>query len=181
MEGWVEGNGHKPGLPPSGTGRRRSMIVLAGLLVALPAAYLLSETRGEWRTVISVDELQTERIVYRPGLRLFVIEGETVPVALSALTSGGERVVYCPFANAFQAPNGAVFDRSGRVLAGPASRGLDRLPARVRVGVVEVDVGTRVAGPPAEEATEDVSANLCQVPGNEEPPGFATARQIPGP
>ena len=176
MEDGVQGNGHKPGLPPPGAGRRRSLIVLAGLLVALPAAFLLSLGRGEWRAVVGAEELQAEGIVYRPGLRLFLVHDEPMPAAVAAVTPGGQRVVFCRFADAFQAPSGGVYDRYGRVLGGSADHGLDRLPVRVRVGVVEVDLGTRLPGQPRAETTEDVSANLCQVPGVEDPPGFATAR-----
>lgn len=179
MEDWVQGNGHRPALPPPGTGRRRSMIVLAGLLVALPTAYLLSVGLGDWRPVATAEQLEAEGVVYRPGLQVFVVHGEQA-AALSARAPGsGNRVVYCPFADAFQDAEGAVFDRFGHVLEGPVTRGLDRLPVRVRVGVVEVDLSARVPGPPPAEATEDVSANLCRVPGPEDPPGIASARQSP--
>jgi hypothetical protein len=182
VDDWVEGNGHKPTLPPPGTGRRRSMIVLAGLLVALPAAYLLSLGRGEWRPVVAADELEAEGVVYRPGLRMFVVHDEPVPAALSAVAPGDAgRVVYCPFADAFQSPEGAVFDQFGQALAGPVDRGLDRFPVRIRVGVVEVDVATRVEGAPPPDAVEDVSANMCEVPGEEDPAGFATERATPAP
>jgi hypothetical protein len=181
VEDWVQGNGHKPGLPPPGAGRRRSLIVLAGLLVALPAAFLLSLGRGEWRAVVGAEELQAEGIVYRPGLRLFLVHDEPMPVALAAVSPGGQRGVFCRFADAFQSPNGEVFDPYGRVLGGPTDRGLDRFPVRERVGVVEVDLGTRVPGQSRAEVTEDVSANLCEVPGTEEPPGFATARRTMAP
>lgn len=180
MDDWVQGNGHRQAVPPPGTGRRRSLIILAGLLVALPAAYLLSVGGGDWRPVATASELESEGVVYRAGLQVFVVHDDQAPVALSSRTPGsGTRVVYCPFADAFQDAEGAVFDRLGSVLVGPVSRGLDRLPVRVRVGVVEVDVSTRVPGPPRPEATEDVSANLCRVPGPEDPPGFATARRMP--
>lgn len=180
MGDWVQGNGHRQALPPPGTGRRRSLIVLVGLLVALPTAYLLSVGGGDWRPVATAPDLESEGVVYRAGLQVFVVHDDQAPVALSARTPGsGERVVYCPFADAFQDAEGAVFDRFGHVLEGAVSRGLDRLAVRVRVGVVEVDVSARVPGPPRAEATEDVSANLCRVPGPEEPPGFASARQMP--
>jgi hypothetical protein len=180
VEDWVQGNGHRQPLPPPGTGRRRSLIILVGLLVALPAAFLLSVGRGDWRPVATVAELEDEDVIYRRSLRLFVVHGDRAPMVLSALTpGGGDRVVYCRFADAFQDADGAVFDRLGSVLAGSVSRGLDRFPVRVRVGVVEVDVSTRVSGPPRPEAAEDVSANLCRVPGPEDPPGFATIRATP--
>ncbi|MGH2547173.1 MAG: hypothetical protein ACRDHJ_09895, partial [Actinomycetota bacterium] len=127
-------------------------------------------------------DLESEGVVYRASLQVFVVHDDQAPVALSSRTPGsGTRVVYCRFANAFQDAEGAVFDRFGHVLGGPVSRGLDRLPVRLRVGVVEVDVSARVPGPPPAEATEDVSANLCRVPGPEDPPGFATARRKPIP
>lgn len=155
------------------------MIVLVALLVAIPAAYLLSVSRGDWRPVASGAELQAQDVIYHSALRVFVVRGDRGPMAFSARTSGLDtRVIYCPFADAFQDAGGDVFDRSGRVLAGAAPRGLDRLPVRLRVGVVEVDVSARVPGPPRAAATEDVSANLCEVPGPEDPPGFATARQM---
>ena len=121
--------------------------------------------------------------MYRHGLRLFVVHDEPVPAALSAITEGhdGQRVLYCRFADAFQTADGAVFDRFGRVLAGPVGRGLDRFPVRTRVGVVEVDIGTRVEGAPPPATVEDVTANLCEVPGEEEPLGFAADRRMPAP
>lgn len=180
MEDWVQGNGHRPQLPPPGTGRRRSMIVLVALLVALPVAYFLSVGRGDWRPVATGAELESEDVIYHSALRVFVVRGDRGPMAFSARTPGLDtRVVYCPFADAFQDSGGAVFDRSGEVLAGSVLRGLDRLPVRIRVGVVEVDVSARLPGPPRADATEDVRANLCQVPGPEDPTGFATARQMP--
>ena len=180
MEDWVQGNGHRQALPPPGTGRRRSLILLVGLLVALPTAYLLSVGGGDWRPVAAAPDLESEGVVYRAGLQVFVVHDDRAPVALSARTPGsGNRVVYCPFAGAFQDAEGAVFDRFGHVLEGAVSRGLDRLPVRVRVGVVEVDVSARVPGPPPAGATEDLTANLCRVPGPEDPPGFASARQMP--
>lgn len=156
------------------------MIVLVALLVALPVAFLLSSARGDWRPVSTGTELRSREVIYHSALRVFVVRGDRGPMALSARTPGsGSRVVYCPFADAFQDAEGAVFDRSGEVIAGPVARGLDRLPVRLRVGVIEVDVSTRVPGPPRAETTEDVRANLCQVPGPEGPTGFATARQMP--
>lgn len=156
------------------------MILLVGLLVALPTAYLLSAGGGDWRPVATASDLESEGVVYGAGLQVFVVHDDQAPVALSARTPGSaNRVVYCPFADAFQDGEGAVFDRFGHVLDGPVSRGLDRLPVRLRVGVVEVDLSARVPGPPPAEAAEDVSANLCRVPGPEDPRGFASARQEP--
>jgi hypothetical protein len=156
------------------------MIVLGALLVALPVAFLLSSARGDWRPVSTGDELRSEEVIYHSALRVFLVRGDRGPMALSARTPGsGSRVVYCPFADAFQDAEGAVFNRSGGVIAGSVGRGLDRLPVRLRVGVIEVDVSARVPGPPRAETVEDVRANLCLVPGPEDPPGVATVRRMP--
>ncbi|MGH2767060.1 MAG: Rieske (2Fe-2S) protein, partial [Actinomycetota bacterium] len=156
MSDRVQGNGQRaPELPQPGTGRRRSMAILVGLLIVLPAAYVLSSVGGgDWRPVASASALEEDEVIYHEAFRLFVVRTDDGPIALSARTPHlGHRALYCPFADAFQEAHGAVFDRRGFALAGPVSRGLDRLPARVRDGVVEVDPSEVVAGPPRAGAT----------------------------
>jgi hypothetical protein len=183
VTGWVEGNGHRTaGLPRPGAGRRRSMVILAGLLVTLPTAYLVSTVAGgDWRTATSVRVLQTRGVVYLSNLRVFLVHTDQGPLALSALSPHeGHRVLYCPWAMAFQEAHGAVFDRRGLALDGPVSRGLDRVAVRVAGRLVQVDPSEVEPGPPRGEGpTEEVSALLCRVPGPEDPPGFAAARLNP--
>ena len=184
MDDWAQGNGHaRPALPPPRTGRRRSIAVLAGLLVALPAAYLLSSVAGgDWRPAASTRALEDAGVIYLPSLRVFLVHTDDGPLALSALSPHlRHRVLYCPFAGAFQEADGAVFDRRGFYLDGPADRGLDRVAVRARAGLVEIQPSEVTPGPPAGQgAAEDVSGILCRVPGPESPPGFAAARLEPG-
>ena len=159
------------------------MAVLAALLVALPAAYLLSSVvGGDWRPAASTRALQDAGVIYLPSLRVFLVHTDDGPLALSALSPHlRHRVLYCPFADAFQEAHGAVFDRRGFYLDGPADRGLDRVAVRARAGLVEIDPSDVQPGPPRTGAAEDVSGSLCLVPGPEEPPGFAVARvALPG-
>lgn len=181
MGDWAEGNGHRDPLPPPRTGRRRSLITLAALLVALPAAFFLSLIGGDWRQVAAISDLEEAGVIYLPNPRVFLVHTDQGPLALSARSPHlGDRVLYCRFADAFQEAHGSVFDRRGFSLAGPADRGLDRVAVRVRAGIVEIEPSELLRGPPRVGATEDVSGTLCQVPGPEDPPGFATARVVRG-
>jgi nitrite reductase/ring-hydroxylating ferredoxin subunit len=156
---WAEGNGHPPRLPSRGTGRRRSAVTLLVLLVALPVSFLVAMvTGGDWRRVASARALEDRAVIYLRNLRVFVVQTEDGPLALSALSPHrGDRVLFCPFADAFQEAHGALFDRRGFFLAGPAARGLDRVAVRIRDGFVEVDPSRTAPGPPRAGAAEDVS------------------------
>lgn len=146
------------------------MLVLAVLLVALPASYLLSRLLGDWRQVATSSALEEAGVLYVLELRVFLVDRDEGPLALSALTPGG-RVLYCASAETFQAPEGAVFDGRGLALAG-ARRGLDRVAVRMNGTVIEI--GTEVIrGPPVEAGLGRLLPPLCVVPGPEDPPGFA--------
>lgn len=151
------------------------------LLVALPVSFIVSVIAGEdWRRVASAEDLSDQEIIYLAGLRIFVVQTEDGPLAVSALSPQGDRVLFCPFADAFQSAEGALFDRRGLYLAGPATQGLTRVAVRVREGYVEVDPSQTAPGPALTGAREDVSGRLCRVPGPEDPPGFAAVRQAEG-
>lgn len=73
----------------------------------------------------------------------------------------GCRAPECTSSQRFECPcHGAVFNRVGEKVSGPAPRGLDRFPIRVEDGAVIVDTGTIIEGAPEGVATID-----------EEPPG----------
>lgn len=153
------------------------------LLVALPVSFVVSVVAGaDWRRVASARDLRDREVIYLAGLRIFLVQTDDGPLALSALSSHlGDRVLFCPFADAFQSADGALFDRRGFSLAGPATQGLVRVAVRVRDGFVEVDPSRTAPGSPLVGAREDVSGTLCRVPGPEDPPGFASSRQtLPG-
>jgi hypothetical protein len=175
----AEGNGHRE-LPRPGTGRRRSLITLLVLLVALPATFVVSSLVGPgWRPVISVEGLEREGVIYIPALRVFLVSTDDGPVALSARSPHlGGLLLFCRSAGYFQGPDGELFDRDGTRVGGPSPRDMDRVGLRVRDGVVEAnpDIVTRGSATGSDNA--DLGPGpLCRVPGPEAPPGFA-AEQV---
>ena len=61
----------------------------------------------------------------------------------------GCRVPWCQTSQWFECPcHGSQYNRVGEKKGGPAPRGLDRFPVTVDGGVVTVDTGTIVLGPP---------------------------------
>ncbi|MDQ1403900.1 MAG: cytochrome b6-f complex iron-sulfur subunit [Actinomycetota bacterium] len=61
----------------------------------------------------------------------------------------GCRVPWCPSSQWFECPcHGSKYNRVGEKKEGPAPRGLDRFPVTVSGGIVTVDSGARVLGPP---------------------------------
>jgi cytochrome b6-f complex iron-sulfur subunit len=61
----------------------------------------------------------------------------------------GCRVPFCQTSQWFECPcHGSKYNRVGEKKAGPAPRGLDRFVFTVAGGVVKVDTGTIILGPP---------------------------------
>ena len=61
----------------------------------------------------------------------------------------GCRVPFCQSAQWFECPcHGSQYNRVGEKKAGPAPRGLDRFAVEVSGGVLTVDTGTLIQGPP---------------------------------
>jgi hypothetical protein len=131
-----------------------------------------------WTHVVAVSVLERAGVIYVADLELFLVAVEPEPVALSArmpVAGGreGERLRFCPPAQAFQGSRGEVFDRVGRVVEGSASRGMDRVEVRITGGVVDVRPANSMSGPPREAASFEVmEALLCDPSGPEGPPGF---------
>ena len=62
----------------------------------------------------------------------------------------GCRVEWCEGSGEFECPcHGSTFNRAGEVRSGPSPRGMDRFVVAEADGVVAVDTGTVVQGPPA--------------------------------
>ena len=62
----------------------------------------------------------------------------------------GCRVEWCEGSGEFECPcHGSTFNRAGEVRSGPSPRGMDRFVVAETDGVVEVDTGTVLQGPPA--------------------------------
>ena len=61
----------------------------------------------------------------------------------------GCRVPNCDSSQWFECPcHGSRYNRVGETRGGPAPRGMDRFPSTVSGGVLEVDTGIRIQGPP---------------------------------
>jgi hypothetical protein len=151
-------------------------VVLAVLLLALPAAFLLRMFLGGWQTVLTVDALERAGVAYIQNAGVFVVATDGGPVALSAASPHPDhRLLFCPSSETFQGIHGEVFDRRGFYVGGPSPRGMDRVAVRTQEGVVQIDADDVQPGPPRGSGPpEDPSGPLCQVPGSEARPGFAS-------
>jgi nitrite reductase/ring-hydroxylating ferredoxin subunit len=150
-------------------------VVLAVLLLALPAAFLLRTFLGGWQAVMSVDALEAADVAYIRNAGVFLVRTDGGPIALSAASPHlDHRLLYCRSNSMFQGEHGEVFDRAGFYVDGPAHRGMDRVAVRVQEGVIQIDADDVRRGPPpgAGPAAEPVG-RFCEVPGPEPRPGFA--------
>lgn len=109
-------------------------------------------------------------VVEVPAARAYLgrVEGEIV--AFSEKCSHlGCRVPYCESSSQFKCPcHGSVFNRVGDYLEGPAPRGMDRYPVEVGDdGLLYIDTGTKVNGPPPSTPTIDEPATgpACETDG----------------
>ena len=103
------------------------------------------------------------RFYLNPFPREALAKARTVPAYASVLagyeaglvalyqrcTHLGCRVPWCMTSQWFECPcHGSRYNRVGEKKGGPAPRGLDRFPVRVRDGVVTVDTSSIIPGPP---------------------------------
>ena len=162
-------------LPRRRTGLRRSFVLLMAMVVALPIALLVTRAGDEeWRTATTVTGLGERGVVYLSEEQVFVIHTEDGPLALSARSPRfGNRAVFCSFSETFTEVHGSKWDRLGRYLDGPAPRGLDRVATRINGRLVEVNPTRIERGPGREVHGTPPSGGFCEVPGPEDPPGFA--------
>jgi hypothetical protein len=146
----ISGNGQASGLPPRGTGRRRSLLILGVLLLGLPLAFVIrAATDQGWREVTSVEVLEDREVIYLSQIGIFLVDGDP-PVALVAESPHqGEPLVYCGAGRNFVSlAHGETFDRQGRYIDGPSPRGMDRIGLRVIEGRVEINPSVRAPGAP---------------------------------
>ena len=152
------------------------MILLVVLLVALSVAFIVSSAlRGPWRTAASVDALEEAGVLYLPSTRVFLVDTDSGPLALSSRSPHlGDRIAFCEPSDTFvELGHGGLFDREGRYLSGPPTRGMDRVASRVAGGVVEIDPAVLTPGPPRNVAGESPRGRLCNsYPLRETRPGF---------
>ncbi|MGH2711561.1 MAG: hypothetical protein ACRDH9_10210 [Actinomycetota bacterium] len=146
----ASGNGQPDhGLPPRGTGRRRSLIFLVVLLLGLPLAFVVRSALDDgWREVAPVALLEEEGVLYIPEVNVFLVDADP-PLALSGKSSHiGHRIAFCRQSQYFQEIHGGMWDRFGYYMNGPPTRGMDRVASRVVKGTVEIKVTRVTKGPP---------------------------------
>lgn len=149
MSDLASGNGQRDvPLPPRGTGRRRSLLILGLLVVGLPLAFVIrSVTDGGWRPVTSIDVLEARHVIYLPDARVFLVSGDP-PLALSAVSPHvGEPIAWCPSAEVFEEmAHGSKWNRLGYYLDGPAPHGMDHIAVRVRNRALEINISMVTQG-----------------------------------
>ncbi len=104
------------------------------------------------------DAVPDTGVVEVPAAKGYLVRVDGEIIALSEkCTHLGCRVPFCDSSNHFECPcHGSVFNRAGEYLAGPAPRGLDRYPTEVGAdGLVYIDTGTTIEGPPPGTTTID--------------------------
>lgn len=121
------------------------VVVLVLTLGGSPAG----QPRG-WANVGSVDGFPIGTVEHFSDLGFFLVGTDEGYLALiDKSTHLGNTVAYCESSGWFFEPaHGEKWDGSGVYRLGPAPRGLDRHPVRVRTGEVEVLIDEVILGPP---------------------------------
>lgn len=100
-----------------------------------------------WLTEYPTGALEKARAVYSPGELAGMEEG--VVALYQKCPHLGCRVPECVTSQWFECPcHGSQYNQVGEKKGGPAPRGLDRFPMTVSGGVLSVDTGTIIQGPP---------------------------------
>jgi cytochrome b6-f complex iron-sulfur subunit len=101
------------------------------------------------RTVAS-DAVPTNTVLEIPEARAYLTQIKDEVVAISEKCPHlGCRVPFCDSSGQFECPcHGTFFNRAGEHVTGPAPRGMDRFKVEVVDGVIEIDTGETISGPP---------------------------------
>lgn len=140
----------------------------AGLLAAAAAwtswdllqPLVASGFGGKVRT-LPPEAIPETGVIEVPAAKAYLtrIKGEIVAVS-EKCTHLGCRTPFCASSGRFECPcHGSVFNRAGDFLTGPAPRGLDQHPVEIgEDGLIYIDTGTKINGPPPGELTIDEPA-----------------------
>ena len=117
-------------------------VVAAGVIVGF-------STTGAQDAVASLDHLRVREVLFLDDQDIYLVYNDGDPMALSADAQHlGDRVEFCESSQMFESPaHGEKFDIEGNYYAGPARRGLDRYPVRVKGDGVYVDLEQQIQGP----------------------------------
>jgi hypothetical protein len=129
-----------------------SAVAVLGALVGFALARLLwaSDIYGGWVRVGLVQEVRAQGVTSLPEVPAYVVvDPPRTPITLLARSPHlSERIAYCQSSGWFEDPaHGAMFDRLGNYVLGPADRGLDRLATVVQDGVIWVNPNEVTLGP----------------------------------
>ncbi|GBD85926.1 ubiquinol-cytochrome c reductase iron-sulfur subunit [bacterium BMS3Abin02] len=112
------------------------------------------------------DSVPIDNVTEVPAMRGYLTTDKGEAVALWwKCPHLGCRVPWCDSSGEFECPcHGSVFNRVGEWREGPAPRGLDRFSMQIVDGVVEVDTGSVITGPPhgPETIDEPVRGPKCE-------------------
>lgn len=172
---------HPTRRPADRRGGHTGWLVVVGILGALTVAAVLIAVRHtdspgpEWVRAGTVSDLEREHVVYLSDAQVFVIDGPSGPVALSALDPHlGERIIFCRSSGWFEEPqHGSKYDGSGFYALGPSPRGMDRVGVRVVDGDVWVDPVRMTPGPPRNAEEPEARLGPFCVLGEGDAPGFS--------
>lgn len=180
----VSGDGHRPpeptgaaGTPAAPRSRRRTFFLSAGLVVAILLALFAGYLRDRgWTHVASRNVLRERAVLYVPDLDLFLVENGSDPLGLSARSPHrGLRLLFCRSSGYFQDGSGGRFDRFGVHVRGPASRGMDRVEARLNGDLVDVMPNVLTKGSARTPRSPLMAAGPdCGDDALESPAGFAS-------
>ncbi len=131
-----------------------ALLAMLGSVAALAVAMLWPRT---WEPTLSAEQLRsgTPQLLLLAGQEIYVLWEDGAPLALSTRDPHGPygsgcqdpRVRYDAASRHFIDPcGGSTYDRDGGYVRGPSPRSLDRFPARVTAGQVEIDVGELITG-----------------------------------
>ena len=139
--------------------RRTATVVLGALVAAVAVVVLVVVTRqlaGEPRDAVGTrlpwaEIPQGVSAHTVDGTRVFIVrKGDAVTVFVAAATHlPGEPLWWCPGSEVFAGPmHGETYDAGGHILAGPATRELDRMAAVATADGVLLDPDAIAPGRP---------------------------------
>lgn len=143
------------------------LLGMAGLLAGIAATEIARarNARDEgWVPAGSVDSIRDAGIVYLKEYRVFVVPRGRRFLAISEAVPHlpGETAMFCRSSGWFESPyHGEKFDRYGRYVSGPASRGLDRFEVRVLLGEIQFRPEGLIPGPPRGGPTLEPEGPFC--------------------
>ena len=115
-------------------GLSRVLYALGAVILAYPVLSFMTFKKTRKRTIVFHPDEQTAAVFHKKGV--YLIKGDPESYALSVrCTHLGCTLNYDPLSRIFQCPClGSIFSLSGKRLAGPAKKDLERVPMILTTG-----------------------------------------------